>query len=290
MGDWGTRASRIVGAALLGLLLGCAEGAGVGSEPGGGRCTPGSSIACECPDGGQGAQVCAADGVNYLACECVSATEGDAESEEDDGDGDAAATSSGAESTTAGDAVCGDGSEDPGECDPGDPAYCPEDCSEPIGTTGDPCADAPTFFGLIAGVGSRWEHAGFVGFVAGDAMCTDLGADHACDYDEILLADGKGELAGVAIGTTAWIHRTSDGTLPGGGVTPPGLGGRCVDWTYSTNHLSDGEYIEFTPAGPVYNLDDDTFYDGTATEHTQTDLLQCGGVVRSVMCCHAACM
>lgn len=291
MGVRSTRAGVAGAAAILGLFLGCAQGAGVGDEPGGGSCIPGTAIGCDCPEGGRGAQVCAADGVSFMACECSgNATEGEGDSE-DDGDGDAEGSSSGADATTTGAlGVCGDANEDPGECDPADPAFCPEDCGEPIGTTGDPCADAPTFFGVIAGIGSRWEHAGFIGFAAGDAMCVDLGADHACDYEEVQMADAKGELDMVPVGTTAWIHRTVDANLPGGGVSSPGLGGRCVDWTYTTNHLSDGEYIEFTVVGPEYHLDDDTFYDGVSNEHAQTDLLQCGGMVRSVMCCHAACM
>ncbi len=120
-------------------------------------------------------------------------------------------------------------------------------------------------------------------------MCQELGADHVCDYEEIVLAEGKGELAAVVAGTTAWLHRTVDANAPGGAVSAPGLGGRCVDWTYATNHLSDGEYVEFTPAGPQYVIDGDTFYDGTSTEHVQTDLLQCGNQTRSLLCCHAAC-
>jgi len=283
------RAVAACAGTVLGLLLGCAQGAGVGDQPGGGSCTPGTSIGCDCPDGGRGAQVCSPDGVSFMPCECSGVgTEGPVETE-GEGDGNDEGSSSGA-ATTGANGACGDGSEDPGECDPADPAFCPEDCNEPVGTTGDPCADAPTFFGLIAGIGSRWEHAGFVGFAAGDAMCQELGADHACDYEELQQADARGELDDVPIGTTAWIHRTVDAPIPGGGISSPGLGGRCVDWTYNTNHLSDGEYIEFTPVGAVYNLDDDTFYDGTSAVHTQTDLLQCGGVVRSVMCCHAVCM
>lgn len=40
------------------------------SNSGGNACIPGISVACSCPDGGQGAQVCAADGKSFGACEC----------------------------------------------------------------------------------------------------------------------------------------------------------------------------------------------------------------------------
>lgn len=277
--------------AFAGVALGCAEGVALGNGAGAGACTPGVSVACECPDGRIGAQSCNLDGLGFSPCACTDdATGSDSGSgssgAEGDGSGDAQDTSTGGDAGS-----CPDGVEDPGECDPGDAAYCPADCTEPVGTgTGDPCAVAPTFFGLVAGVSSRWEHNGFVGVAAGDAMCQGLGADHACDYEEVLSAELKGELAGIAAGTTGWLHRTTVANVVGGALSNPGLGGRCVDWTYSTNHLSDGEYVEFTPGGPAYHIDDDTFYDGASTEHAQVDLLQCGNQMRAVLCCHAACM
>ena len=36
----------------------------------------------------------------------------------------------------------------------------------------------------------------------------------------------------------------------------PGAGGRCNDWTYTTNHISDGEYVDLTSnggGGPILN-------------------------------------
>lgn len=41
-----------------------------GSNSGPNTCIPGMSVACVCPDGNQGAQVCAADGGSFGACEC----------------------------------------------------------------------------------------------------------------------------------------------------------------------------------------------------------------------------
>lgn len=62
-------ARRIVGAmrhllAALVLLAACSP-----TEPPA-RCTPGAQVACACPGGGSGAQVCAADGASYSACAC----------------------------------------------------------------------------------------------------------------------------------------------------------------------------------------------------------------------------
>ena len=281
---------RFIAAALVGWLVGCAEGGTFGSASGGGAgCTPGISVGCACPGGVMGSQICAADGSSFLPCECTGGT-GQPEasgsgSEGGAGSGDAADTTAG----LPGPAVCGDGVEEDGECDPGDPTFCPEDCGPVAGSSGDPCDAAPTLFGSVPGVGSRWEHMGFVGFAAGDAMCQAMGADHVCDYEEVLDAEMKGELAGFAVGTTAWLHRTTMADTSLGTPSAAGLGGRCVDWTYTTNHLADGEYLEFTAGGLVYHIDDDTFYDGTATEHAQTDQLQCGNQARSVLCCHPVC-
>lgn len=43
------------------------------SEPGG-ACIPGQSVACACPNGGNGAQVCNPDGSSYSPCECADPT------------------------------------------------------------------------------------------------------------------------------------------------------------------------------------------------------------------------
>ena len=281
--------SRALWAGVFGLILGCAEGAGFDGAGASAGCTPGVAVACECPGGSAGAQVCAPDGAAFLACQCSGGDSGETGSV-----GDSGGAGQSSDSAASGDdedvELCGDGVEDPGECDPDDPLFCPDDCGEVMDTGGDdPCAGAATFFASVPGVGSRWEHMGFVGFAAGDAMCQGIGADHVCDYEEVLDAQAKGELAGLPLNSTAWIHRTTMANTSAGDPSPPGLGGRCVDWTYTTNHLSDGEYVVFAAGGPEYHIDDDTFYDGTSTEHTQTDLMQCGNEARAVLCCHAAC-
>ena len=35
----------------------------------------------------------------------------------------------------------------------------------------------------------------------------------------------------------------------------------------------------------TYHFDNDTFYDGVDTTHTQAGVLQCGGEIRSMPCC-----
>jgi len=70
-----------------------------------------------------------------------------------------------------------------------------------------------------------------------------------------------------------------------------GAGGRCNNWTYMTNHISDGEYATFDVVGvPTYHLDNDTFFDGVDTTHTIAGDLQCGGEMRNIMCCFIECM
>ena len=73
--------------------------------------------------------------------------------------------------------------------------------------------------------------------------------------------------------------------------TQAGVGGRCVDWTYQTNHIADGEFVEFPGGGAVtYNFDNDTFYDGVDTTHAQPGLLECGTQMRAILCCNPPCM
>ena len=288
------RGLLVVGTAMV---AGCAGGEKT-DQGGGGSCTPGQSQACACPNGAMGAQSCALDGSSFLACECSepSGASQTGSGEDTAGDADVGGSDSASEGSgdpggdTTGGPVCGDGVEDPGECDEADPAFCPDDCPPAAGSTsGDPCAGVPILAGSVAAVPSLWEHMGLVGYPAGNSMCQGIGGDHACDYEEILAADAAGELDGMAVGTTAWVHRTTV-AMVNGAASNPGLGGRCVDWTYSTNHLSDGEFVEFTAAGPVFHLDNDTAYDGETSVHTQQDLPQCGNQTRAILCCAAACM
>lgn len=118
-------------------------------------------------------------------------------------------------------------------------------------------------------------------------MCQLFGADTFCDYEQLLLAESKGEFSQIPEGTTAWVHRTTT-ALVDGVSSLPGTGGRCVDWTYDSNHVADGEYVVFGAGGvPTYHLDSDTFYDGVDLSHTASGDLDCGGEVRALLCCSA---
>ncbi len=128
------------------------------------------------------------------------------------------------------------------------------------------------------------------GLEAGHLLCQGVGADHVCDYEELLVARTAGEFSTVAQGTTAWVHRTTS-AMVNAQVSFPGSGGRCVDWIFNGNHIADGEYATFDQAGVItFHLDPDTVYDpGAPGQHTVAGDLECGGVMRSIFCCNAAC-
>jgi hypothetical protein len=77
-------------------------------------------------------------------------------------------------------------------------------------------------------------------------MCQAIGGDHACDWEEVTCAQANGELGNLlslmpSSAPTFWINRTTPVTVDGREY-PAGKGGRCNDWTYPTNHISDGEF------------------------------------------------
>jgi cysteine-rich repeat protein len=227
---------------------------------------------------------------------------------------------------------CGDGiiNEVAGEdCEPSELGDCPATCrNNPTGAGGDPCKGVETFAGVVTdnlnptgvgpGIASVWSYGGQLGVAAGNAMCQAIGADHVCTYEEVLEAAQKGELSSLAAGSTYWLHRVA-GDVPrlGGGVgmSPPGPGGRCNDWTYPTNHIADGEYAVIAGAGgdecvdhngsggcPATNgvcfcTDNDTAYTGVASDgHAAADgpgaAGSCGppeSVERGIMCCFPVC-
>lgn len=282
-----------------GIALACGDGGGDG-DGSGGSCVPGQQVACACPGGGEGVQVCATDGSFFGPCSCGDATGGEDTETETDTEID----SNSGSGTTGG--ACGNGVEDPGECDMTSAAYCPDDCSGvddtmgDSGTTGeDSCANQPIYVGNVPSIGSRWESGALIGFAAGQDLCrqaaTAMGVPDpmevtVCDYEQVVQAAAAGEFAAVPAGTTAWLHRTTVADVMGV-PSAPGTGGRCVDWTYQTNHISDGEYVEFAGGGMVsYFLDNDTFYDGIDGSHTQPGMLECGTQMRAILCCNPPCM
>lgn len=308
--------------ALLGSLaaLGaaCGSNSETGTSSGGPGCTPGAQSNCGCPGGGMGVQVCASDGRSFGACDCSGATGGTGGS---GGGPDLTKCGDGVKDTDLGEQcddgneiqddgctnacttpVCGDAIVQAGEdCDDGDKEIndmCPSDCNDGSGGSGgDPCAGHVTYNDLIEGEGPVWVEGADMGYQAGNKKCQMLGGDHVCDYEEVKAALAAGELDGepaiTAAGITAWVHRTTP-EMVNGQMSMPGPGGRCNDWLYATNHISDGEFVTLTkPAASVvaeFSLDNDTIYDGVDTSHQQPGLLECGGVTRAILCCYPKCV
>ncbi len=294
---------------LMALGLACGSGDGGDSNNTGPGCTPGAQVNCDCPGGGKGVQVCSNDGRSFGACDCSNATGGtgsgggvpitcgngvkDAAEQCDDGNEVNTDECTNACTTPA----CGDGIAQAGEdCDDGNSEVddsCPNTCllnGGSGGAGGDPCAGQITYAGMTTPQITPWSAGGKIGKDAGDYMCQQLGADHICDYAEVQAAIAKSELASVPEGTTAWVHRTTP-EMVNGQMSTPGPGGRCNEWTYATNHISDGEYVTFGAGGmATFFLDNDTFYDGVDTTHQQPGLLQCGGESRAILCCYPQCV
>lgn len=243
-------------APLLGALVAVTCGKS-GDGDSGGSCTPGMAYACTCPDGRAGAASCTLDGLPGI-CMCTSTTD---------------ATGSGSTSGSSGTADTG----------------CSTECGDttaPSGST-DTGACGPIIAGKLDNVAVPWSYMGQMGVAAGTAMCGSIGADHLCDYEEVLAADEAGELEGM-VNITAWIHRTTVESVEGV-PSAPSPGGRCVDWSDGTGTLADGEWVEFGPDGLLYHLDPDTFYDGMDGSHTDAVAFPCMTITRSVLCCHASC-
>jgi cysteine-rich repeat protein len=238
-------------------------------------------------------------------------------------------------------AECGDGYVQPGEdCDPGNGEFpdCPGDCQDGGGGSGgDPCAGQAIYAGMVTnstspavpgpGISSVWSYAGALGISAGNDMCAAIGADHVCTFEEVLQADAANEadfVADLSGGQEFWVHRVSMAVprLSEGTMSPPGPGGRCNDWTYPTNHISDGESAKYDPVStPGANaarfgnllmaVDDDTAYDPNAMEadvvvggnhacNGATDVnsagtpgcaVNCGGATaKAILCCFPTCI
>jgi hypothetical protein len=264
-----------VGTALLGLVVGGVAACGSSGDANG--CVPGDQTACDCPGGvAKGVHVCADDGKSYGTCQC-------------------GGVGGGSGSSGSGQGACGDGVPQAGECTVGSEFYCPQDCAGSASSGGpdggDPCAGHVYYAAMVPNVASVWVSGGLTSFAAGDDMCVKLnmGADHVCDYEEVLAAEKNGELKNIPAATTAWVQRTTS-AMVNGKASLPGAGGRCNDWTYSTNHISDGEYITFAAVGvPTYHLDNDTIYNMADPTHTIPGDLECGGATRNILCCYQKC-
>jgi hypothetical protein len=281
--------AALLGSVVVGLAACGSSGTSDASTSGSDGCTPGAQTACACPGGTMGTQTCASDGRSLNACDCGTT------SSSSSGSGGAGGASTGTQMET-----CGDGVQQAGECDPTSEThiYCDKDCA---GTTasstsstgaGGSCAGHTYYAGLVPNITSVWVSGGLTSLAAGDDMCqkATLGADHVCDYEEVLKAQTAGELATIPAATTVWVQRTTPADI-GGVMSAPGPGGRCNDWKYNTNHISDGEYAVFETIGvPKFHLDTDTIYDTTVPgAHVNPTDLPCNGASRAIMCCYSKC-
>jgi hypothetical protein len=241
--------------ALLTLGLACSDDGERGDDFGS-VCTAGTTTPCTCPPDREGIATCGPEGV-FGACACGNGTE--------------TAGDSGSAATEGGSTACADG------CSSGAPDE---------GTTS--CADGPRIHGVVVGVSVPWTDGATTGLAAGAAKCTNSGADHLCDYEEVKAAALAGELDAMDVGSTAWIHRTTIETVAAE-PSAPGSGGRCIDWTATADTLADGEYLEVGADGPVFVLDVDTFYDGLDPSHADPTAMPCIGIARALLCCNPVC-
>jgi cysteine-rich repeat protein len=311
-------ASWAVPAALLGLLLALGQACSGEDNVDGQTCTPGQVLNCPCPGGSFGVQVCGGDGQSFGVCDCGGGAGGsggdaplncgdgvvnDAEGEECD-DGNAINNDGCSNACT--EPRCGDAIQQAGEdCDDGENGefdVCPDNCmiGGAGGSGGVNCMGQVTYAGMTAVQRSVWADGGNIGIEAGKSLCQAIGADHFCDYEEVQAALALGELNNdpniTDVPITAWVHRTTP-AMVNGVMTDAGPGGRCNNWTYGTNHISDGEFVELTKVNGMvtaaYTLDNDAIYDGTAN-HSQPGLLDCGanagGPERRILCCYPQCI
>lgn len=167
------------------------------------------------------------------------------------------------------------------------PATCDPDlkrCSTPKSTRvdtdgGTPSSVARVYAGSVPNVPSRWAQNGMVGYEAGNAMCAGVAAgSKPCSYGQMKRAFQNGELN--ALSGTAWMNRTSaDPAEPNAG--PAAASARCDDYRYNTNHLNDGEYVEFKQGQMVPYFDMDT----SKPQPISGKTLPCNGAQRQLLCC-----
>lgn len=281
----------VAGALLFGGVAGMfAPGCNDEGSSAGGTCISGQQTFCSClgddPAAPSGIQVCNAAGTFDL-CQCAgTATDSAAGS----ATGSASASDSNSNGSSGGPDLCGNGFADPGECDPeGNGDICPQDCTVDD-TTGDSgstgaanvCNEMPIYVGMIPDSTSIWSYMDVLGFGAGRMMCQDLvGADDVCSYTELVAAEARGDFAAVGVGTTMWVHRVAATNHPiSAAVVQPDIRSRCEDWTYATNHINDGEYVQIGAGGATtFVLDEDP-------ASFPAGVMDCGNVLRAIPCCN----
>ncbi|WP_235880219.1 hypothetical protein [Polyangium aurulentum] len=294
---------------------------------GGNACVPGQTVSCACAGGAEGVQACKADGT-FGTCDCGGGNTGGGGGAGGGGNGGGGGDCNHGEMATCGNGVT-DGAEqcDDGNCVNDDActnacvkAYCGdkivqmsqgETCDDGQNEVGDMCPDDcgkcagklvfTDFFGQQQT--SQWAYMGKLGFDAGNEMCKSLGADSVCDYEQLkeVLTNQAGHAADVTKmltkvpaggAITVWVNRTTP-EMVNGVMSPPGAGGRCNEWVYSTNHISDGEYVTLTNNGGTlthaFSLDPDTVYTGDPIDGHAGPGLDCGNAQRYIACCFPKC-
>lgn len=283
-------------------------------------CTPGAQTACACPNGVEGIQVCASDGRSLGECDCGgipdTCGDGNVDAGEECDDGNTTNDDDCSNACTT--PICGDGIIQAGEdCDDqgatGEFDECPDNCQNGgtggaggggvggggtggAGGGGPTCNDVVMFAGIVPTQQSVWTSNGLTGFAAGMDLCDGMFlGSHVCDYTELLAAEAKPDamepqLGLLATNTTLWVNRTTP-EMVNNVTSQPGAGGRCNDWTYATNHASDGEFAVVTaPSDLTFHLDGDTvFMDpgaGNTSPHVVAGDLDCGGTFRAIPCCN----
>jgi hypothetical protein len=225
-------------------------------------CTPGQVFACTCIDGSPGTSTCGFDSAPGL-CMCSGTTDPTSGS---DTTADPSTTMTTTEATDS----------------------CATDCADTTASAGSSESGGCSIYaGKVDSVSVPWTFMGQMGLMGGEAMCDSIGADHVCDFVEVVDAEQAGELDGLGA-ATIWIHRTTIESVEGV-PSAPGPGGRCVDWIDATGTLADGEWAEVAADGIVFHLDPDTFYDGLDSSHTDPLAFPCMGVTRALLCCNAPC-
>jgi hypothetical protein len=293
--------AAVVVLGVVGAVASCGSNGSTAS--GGNTCTPGAQTSCACLGGKAGIQVCNVDGKSLGMCQCSSGTASG---------GTGGATTS---SSSGGLGATGTGGGSSCQCsNPGGELYCGTVACADAGSgdagTGDAgdagntsCTGALTFAGLgSTQLGSKWDYGADMGSAAGDALCQAQGADHVCDFDDIVYAASKGEFAGLTTTDNAWLVRThsvtvgaTDKMITQGGVSATvgqtykvGQASRCANWSYSTDHLNDGEWVDFSTGvnTPTFHIDNNPCAIQMPNPGKDSP---CGHntMPRSVLCCYA---
>ena len=150
-------------------------------------------------------------------------------------------------------------------CDEGQACAANNDCASDV-CADNVCAPCRIFVGWgdnngDVTHGSIWSYQGNQGVAAANAMCAQVAADaRACTYAELVTANQQGDFNQEFVnsqGETGWVHRVATTVTVNGRDIAPGAGARCVDWTYGSNHLADGEYFTVNADGLTFTFDPD---------------------------------